>query len=339
MFASRLRRISDVRLLPLTAVLLLSACALHRPDAGPDGAPTPAGDTPSLPHVDLPDFDIPVPDVTVPDLAAAEPTTPEITRWVTHAPSFLLVSTSEVASDLATSALQPTSDAFARLFGAQAPRIAVAVVDTSKGRPFVDVPEPPAGMTSIVIVGSGLTGPDSAVTAEVLTSELRFEAATAWLFDYSAEWRESLGLTGVRPLPDWMHLALLRLLTDPNASIDVRPVRSETSMPLATLFIHRVSEREADAALSVVRASSGIAHDDSSEWQRGLAFVNESTSLLAFLRHTTGERVFANIIGAAAAGLSMPEILRRLPEPMTTAELNVAFRAWSNAKVTASRHD
>jgi len=312
MFASRLRRIADVRLLSLTAVLLLSACALHRPDAGRDAAPTPAGDTPSLPHIDLPDFDIPVPDVTVPDLAAAEPTTPEITRWVTHAPSFLLVSTSEVASDLATSALQPTSAAFARLFGAQAPRIAVAVVDTSKGRPFVDVPEPPAGMTSIVIVGSGLTGPDSAVTAEVLTSELRFEAATAWLFDYSAEWRESLGLAGVRPLPDWMHVALLRLLTDPNASLDVRPVRSETSMPLATLFTHRVSERETDV------------------------FANESTSLLAFLRHTMGDRVFANIVGATAAGLSMPEILRRLPEPMTTAELNVAFRAWSNTKVTAS---
>ncbi|MDB4891572.1 MAG: hypothetical protein JWL61_3427 [Gemmatimonadetes bacterium] len=311
MFTSSLRRIFDVRLLSLTAVALLSACAIHRPDARPDAAPTPSNEIPALPHVVVPDFDVPIPDDSLLDLMTTESTTPAVTHWVTHAPSFVLVSTSEVASEEATAALQPTSVAFVRLFGERPSRIAVAVVDTSTGRPVVDVPEPPEGMTSIVMVVSGLTGSDSAATAQALTSELRFESATAWIFDYAAAWRVSLGLPGVQPLPDWMHLALLRLLTEPDAAVDnAHPSGGAKFISLEALFAHRVSEGEVYTV-----------------------FANESTQLLLFLRDTMGETALANIVGATAAGMPMSEILRRLPAPMTTSELSVAFHAWSNAKL------
>jgi hypothetical protein len=342
MFTSSLRRILDVRLLSLAAPLLLSACALHRPDARPDAAPTPAL---ALPRIDLPELDIPLPDDSLLDLMTSESTTPQVTRWVTHAPSFLLVSTSRVASDHATAALQLVAISFARLFGEAPSRIAVAIIDTSGGRPLLDVPEPPQGMTSIVMVGSGLTGGDSTVTAEMLTSELRFEAATAWLFDYAANWRESLGLPGVQPLPDWMHVALLRMLITPDSAIeDAPPARAEKAMSLDELFAHHVSHGEADAALEAMRSPSALAsvlgdtHDSDAERQHGVSFANESLNALVFLRSTMGVRAFADIVGATAAGMPMPEILRRLPEPMTTAELNVAFHAWSNANASASNH-
>jgi hypothetical protein len=343
MFTSPLRRIFDVRLFSLTAVALLSACAIHRPDALPDAAPTPSADAPALPHIELPEFDIPVPEITVPDLVNTEPATPPITHWVTNAPSFVLVTTSELANDEATSALLPTFANFVTLFGERPSRIAVAVIDTSNGRPFVDIPEPPAGVTSIVMVASGLTGSDSAATAEALSSELRFEAATAWIFDYAAAWRESLGLPGVQPLPDWMHLALLHLLTEPNSAVsDVHPTADGKTMSLDALFAHRVSEREADAVLSVVRGPAGMVEalaatpTGAEEWQRGMAFTNESTRLLVFLRETMGDSALANIVGATAAGMPMSEILRRLPLPMTTEELNVAFQAWSDAQLAVS---
>jgi hypothetical protein len=311
MFTSSLRRIVDVRLLSLTTVALLTACAIHRPDARPDAAPTPSTETPALPRIVLPEFDITLPDDSLLDLMTTESTTPAITHWVTHAPSFVLISTSEVASEEATAALQPTSAAFVRLLGERPSRIAVAVVDTSNGRPFAEVPEPPAGMTSIVMVVSGLTGSDSAEVAEALTSELRFESATAWIFDYTATWRESLGLPGVQPLPDWMHLGLLRLLTEPVSAVDdMHPIGREKYIPLGALFAHRVSEREAYAD-----------------------FATESTQLLTFLRDTMGDNALANIVGATAGGMPMSEILRRLPVPMTTSELNAAFHAWSNAKL------
>jgi hypothetical protein len=343
MLRSSLRRVIDLRLLPLSAALLLGGCALHRPDGQPDVAPTPANYAPALPHVELPDIDVPLPDDSLLDLMTEAPTTSAVTRWVTHAPSFVLVSTSEVASDHATAALQPTSVAFARLFGERAPRIAVAVVDTTNGRPLLDVPDPPPGMTSIVTVVSGLSGRDSAATAEALTSELRFQAATAWIFDYTADWREALGVPGVRPLPDWMQVALLRMLAGTNsAADDLFPAPREKMMSLDTLFTHRVSQREADAALSVVRSPANIEstltemNRGTPEWQHGLAFADESTRLLGFLRNSFGDRMFASIVGATAAGMTMPEILGRLPEPMTTAELNVVFQAWTNAKGAAS---
>jgi hypothetical protein len=343
MFTS-LRNFIDVRLLPLIAVLLLSACALHRPDAEPDAAPTPSSDEPVLPHIVLPEFDIPVPEVIIPDPATSEPTSPTITRWVTQTPSFTLVTTSAVASEHATAALQATSLAFARLFGEHAPRIAVAIVDTSKGRSAFEVPEPPAGITSIVMVVSGLAGPDSAATAAALTSELRFEAASAFIFDYAQDWGASLAASGVtsepapneQAIPDWMHLGLLRILTDPNPTL----IRAESPISLDAMFSGSVSQGQANAALSVVRgpsdAASIPADGDSVEWRSGLVFTNEATSLLTFLRQAMGDRSVANIFGATVAGLSMPEILRGFRDPITTSELEVAFDAWTKADVTAS---
>ena len=71
---TRLRTIIGVRLLPLTAALLLSACAVHRQEARPDAAPSPAtGEEPALPHVELPPIDVPIPEVTIPESDTAEP--------------------------------------------------------------------------------------------------------------------------------------------------------------------------------------------------------------------------------------------------------------------------
>ena len=81
MFTSLLRRIIDVRALTLGAALLISGCALHRPDAQPLSAPEPASDEPvTLPHIELPDFDIPIPDVTVPEIELSEPAPSPIIR-------------------------------------------------------------------------------------------------------------------------------------------------------------------------------------------------------------------------------------------------------------------
>jgi hypothetical protein len=258
MFTSLLRRLIDARPLALAAALLISGCALHRPDASSLSAPSPASDEPvTLPHIELPDIDIPVPDITLPDVALSEPTTPPITRWVTHAPSYTLVSTSEQAEISANAALRETSLAFERLFGERPSRIAVAVIDTTNRNAELDIPAPPDDMTSIVLVGGGLTGQDSAAAAAALTSDLRFEAAAAWIFDYAQTWCASR-------------------------------IRDKEPMPTRARIAHPVSQREADGAQPIARGPAGSALTPlvtprDAEWRRGLASAAETTSLMTFL--------------------------------------------------------
>lgn len=292
-----------------------------------------------------------------PSVTAADERPPVTTSYVAESPSFTLISSSLVMMDPSVHALRSTAAAFARLFGEPAPQLGVIVTDTTDGSPSAAT-TPAADVPTVTVVSSGLTGLAGTDPAAMLASEVRFEAAKSWLGEYAALWSGTLDRRGIQfttpqgdlipratTLPDWLHVAVLRMLTDPDPDpMSARGVALDvdTTTPARALFARRLSPREAAAFELLLQRPSLPASTSAGdgmkmpETQALLRFVDQSASVLRYLRASQGEEAVADLLGASVAGLGMDDILQRLPHPTTPEALDAGWRLWMSNQ-TAGR--
>jgi hypothetical protein len=290
----------------------------------------------------------------VPSPAVPDATSPAAS-YVVGTPSFALVASSEAAKEESMSALGSTAISFRRLFGERPAQIGVVVLDTTEARPEA-MPMPSAQLTTITLTGGGLAGAMRARAAAGLKRELRFLAANAWLGEYAASWSSSLEEQGItfqrsdgrpvppaRQLPDWLHVASLRLLADSESpSVDVLKAGDEEVLPLRDLFAATLSPGVVAGVELWLRDRDEVPADtDASQTsavvrRRAALFGAQSASVLEYLRETRGERVVAELVAASVGGLEMPEILASLGSPTSPEELDLAWRAWLRQRPAAA---
>jgi hypothetical protein len=271
-----------------------------------------------------------------------------VTSYVAQSPSFTLITSSLIAMDPSVRALRSTATAFSRLFGEPAPLLGVVVTDTAGGGPSVAPTSPPADLPVVTIDAGGLTGMTDVDPAAALTSDVRLEAARAWMSEYAALWSVALDDHGIafaspqgtlipraETLPDWLHVAVLSLLTEADSTdFDDSALSPDATIPAGDLFRYRLSPWEAETFerhLQRPSLTTVIANQDDSDLTRMHAlsrFVQQSRSVLRYLRASQGDRAIGDLLGASVAGLDMDDILQRMPHPTTPEALAIDWRAW-----------
>lgn len=303
-----------------TNVFVITACALHSVDLQAPGV------------------------ARVPSEAGAQAPTGNVS-YIAETPSFALVASTETARVQALLSLQSTASAFAWLFGRQPPQIGVVVLDTSIIVRVDSLVMPPAELTTFMITGGGLSGDDALRSAINLRRELRFTAARTWVSEYALLWNAMLDAQGVhfvkpgggpipyaRVLPDWLHVGVLRVLTDEDGPSREMPESGSASVPVRTLFAYRLSSSDAapvELELQGFRNSARAPVRDSyADMYRLKQFVWQSTSVLRYLRASQGNEAVENMFGALVGGLDMDDVLAHLPHPTTCEALDRAWHAW-----------
>ncbi|HEY2064974.1 MAG TPA: hypothetical protein VGG84_03375 [Gemmatimonadaceae bacterium] len=270
-----------------------------------------------------------------------------VTSYVAQSPSFTLITSSLIAMDPSVHALRSTATAFSRLFGEPAPLLGIVVTDMAGGGPSVAPASPPADLPVVTIDAGGLTGMTDMDPAAALTSDVRLDAARAWMSEYAALWSVALddhGIAFASPqgglipraatLPDWLHVAVLSLLTEADsADFDDSALSPAATIPAGDLFRYRLSPWEAETFESHLQRPSlttAIATQDTdlARMQTLSRFVQQSRSVLRYLRASQGDRAIGDLLGASVAGLDMDDILQRMPHPTTPEALEVDWRAW-----------
>jgi hypothetical protein len=279
---------------------------------------------------------------------------------VVETPSFALMATSEPLKEEAVRSLRRTVSTFRWMFGECPARIGVVVVDTSAKQPSRRIPIPPGDGTTIVVVGGGQQGKTPTRASASLSKELRIIAASAWLTDYTKLWSTSFDQQGLvfanengdileraEFLPDWLRAGVLRVLAEGETSNTRAELTNDEMVPLNELFAYRLNtwqvalvEQQLRGAATVDGSTSKATSVESGEERHLRAFVLQSASVMRYLRETQGDEEMAMIIGASVAGYDFAEILTTLPKPMTTEQLEVAWRTSMNHReeVTITAH-
>ena len=305
-------------------VFVTAACALH----GPGPQTTSAGRAPLEP---------------VPQPPAGN------VSYIAQTPSFALVASTETARVQAFKSLQSTAATFAWLFGSEPPQIGVVVLDTSITARVDALVMPAADLTTFTVTGGGLSGPDSVRSAAELRRELRFMAARTWLAEYALSWSAMLNAQGVhfvtragaaipyaRALPDWLHVSILRVLTEEQGLPMEVPENDGSFISVCTLFDYSVRAADAAQVERELRGPTGAISSpvngeppDASHDRLLPLFVWESVSVLRYLRAAQGSEALGNMFGALVGGMSMDDVVAHLPHPTTCQALDGAWHEWA----------
>ncbi|MDB4899567.1 MAG: hypothetical protein JWN53_1375, partial [Gemmatimonadetes bacterium] len=256
--------------------------------------------------------------------------------YVMTTPSFALVASSPVGLHVTAAALQESAGAFVQLFGIQPPDIGVMVVDTTQHRSLRTLASPPASLTTITLVGAGLTGTgaDTVVARASLERSATLLAATSWLGEYIVYWSDELVRHDIMPfagrdgtLPDWFHAAVIHVVADPLASARAAHSMREhldSAMPLETLFTRRIPVEDGG------RLAVALSRDPA-EGDETALFVDQATSVLRYLRVTRGRTAITDMMVPMIAGVDMREIMMRLPMSTSIERLDADWRRWVRA--------
>ena len=263
-------------------------------------------------------------------------------------PAFVLVGSDVRAKDASLVPLDQTASTFQWQFGDCPSQLGVIVVDTTDVAATDSISLPPATLTTVLLEGGGLGGPEGVSSAQTLARQTRLVAGESWLDDFAQRWRQTLDANHVAlpyvsadalasdGLPDWLHVAALRTLADAPSLEDDR-VPATDALPLRKLLTLRLTPEQLTVAKHELRGAAprgddGVLVVDSADIRFVRSFIAQSTSLLRYLRETEGDDATSKLFGAAVAGIDPDWMLSRLPRPTTPERLEKAWRNWSKAE-------
>ena len=106
-------------------------------------------------------------------------------------PAFVLVVSDARTKDASLVPLDETASTFQWLFGDCPSQLGVIVVDTTDLAPTDSISLPPPTLTTVLVQGGGLGGPDGASSAKTLGRQTRLVAGESWLDDFALRWRQT----------------------------------------------------------------------------------------------------------------------------------------------------